>query len=84
MTQTTVAPPPAGRRAGGSRLRGVDWTTFAETGAPGGSPAWPPFSAASDRRIQFATTVSTLDNFRADQCAFWRTVYDEMSLLPSP
>jgi len=29
VTQTTVAPPPAGAPTGGSRLRGVDWRSYA-------------------------------------------------------
>ena len=29
MSQTTLAPPPAGAPSGGSRLRGIDWRSYA-------------------------------------------------------
>lgn len=62
----------------GELMRG-DWTRFAATGDPngGGTLAWPPFTAASDRRLELATTPQVLEDFRGDECALWRTVYDQ-------
>lgn len=49
------------------------WGRFARTGDPNGDGApatWPSF--ASDRRLQLAPDWTTLENFRSEECAFWR------------
>jgi para-nitrobenzyl esterase len=67
----------------GELMRGA-WTRFAATGDPngGGSPVWPTFSAASDRRLELAPTPQVVEDYRADECAFWRTVYDQQFAAP--
>ena len=60
----------------GEAIRGY-WTRFAATGDPngGGAPTWPAFGA-SDVRVNLDVDVTQLNDFRADACAFWRTLYD--------
>jgi para-nitrobenzyl esterase len=54
------------------------WATFAGTGDPNhdGAPAtWPAFGSeedGGDRRLQLAGDFAVVEDFRADQCAFWR------------
>jgi para-nitrobenzyl esterase len=58
------------------------WANFAKTGDPNfdGSPrAWPRFDPAAkggDKRLQLDANFDVLDDFRSDDCAFWRTLYD--------
>jgi para-nitrobenzyl esterase len=53
------------------------WTNFARTGDPNGGsdPTWPAFDASSNVRINLALQPSTVTNFRAEECAFWRAGY---------
>lgn len=54
------------------------WARFANTGDPngeGGPAQWPEFKAEQDKRLQLDTGWSVLDDFRAKECAFWRTFY---------
>jgi para-nitrobenzyl esterase len=51
------------------------WAEFARTGDPNGDAApatWPAFSTDSDRRLQLDTSWAVLDDFRTEECAFWR------------
>jgi para-nitrobenzyl esterase len=61
----------------GETIRGY-WTRLAKTGDPNGGAAlaWPAFSAAADMRINLATDISVVSNFRSTECTFWRTLYD--------
>jgi para-nitrobenzyl esterase len=61
----------------GAAMRGY-WTRLARTGDPNGDGAvgWPAFSASSDMRMNLAPSLAVVAGFRADECAFWRTVYD--------
>jgi para-nitrobenzyl esterase len=54
------------------------WTNFARTGNPnaGADLAWPAFTKSQNTRINFALQPSIVTNFRAAECAFWRTAYD--------
>jgi len=54
------------------------WGRFATTGDPNGGNdlAWPMFSADDDMRLNFDLTLSTVQDFRSDLCAFWESVYD--------
>jgi para-nitrobenzyl esterase len=55
------------------------WTSFAKTADPNGSKqlAWPKFSTSSNQRINFNSMGPTIvQNFRADDCAFWQKIYD--------
>jgi para-nitrobenzyl esterase len=62
----------------GEPMRGY-WTRLARTGNPNGEEAlaWPAFAPDADMRINFATELSLRTDFRADQCAMWRSLYDE-------
>jgi para-nitrobenzyl esterase len=55
------------------------WGQFASSGDPnlGGGTAWPAFSSTSDVRLNFDVSLSTVDDFRSDVCAFWESVYDQ-------
>lgn len=56
------------------------WTNFARTGDPNGGSdaAWPTYSAATDRRMNFARSASTvLDNFRKAECDLWIAGYEQ-------
>jgi carboxylesterase type B len=51
------------------------WARFAETGDPNweGAPAtWPQFDADNDERLQLDPEWEVLEDFRAEECAFWR------------
>ena len=54
------------------------WGRFAASGDPNGAddPSWPPFSSTSDVRLNLDVPISTVDDFRADLCAFWESTYD--------
>jgi para-nitrobenzyl esterase len=61
----------------GESLRGY-FTRYAATGDPNGAGAlaWPAFSAAHDVRMSFDAELAVATDYRADACAFWRTLYD--------
>ena len=65
-----------------SNAMGDYWTRFARTGDPNGAGApavWPAFEPSaddSDQRLQIDTGFSAVTDFRKEECAFWRTVYD--------
>ncbi|MGB8221365.1 MAG: carboxylesterase family protein, partial [Polyangiales bacterium] len=54
------------------------WGRFAATGDPNGGNdlAWPTFSAETDVRLNFDVTLSTVQDFRSEVCAFWESIYD--------
>jgi carboxylesterase type B len=58
------------------------WAQFAKSGDPNGAGAkakWPAFTPAAnddDERIQFDPALETVKNFRKEECAFWRDLYD--------
>ena len=53
------------------------WTNFAKTGDPnaGADLKWPAFTESMNLRVNFAVQPSVVTNFRATECAFWRTGY---------
>jgi para-nitrobenzyl esterase len=55
------------------------WTRLAADGDPNGgkAPIWPAFAAEADARINFSTEVTVVQNFRIDECAVWRAVYQD-------
>jgi para-nitrobenzyl esterase len=55
------------------------WGRFAANGDPNGGsdPTWPMFSSTNDIRLNFDVSLSTIDDFRSDVCAFWESVYDQ-------
>jgi para-nitrobenzyl esterase len=56
------------------------WANFAKEGDPNGAGApavWPEYSANADKRLQLDPKWMVLDNFRTEECAFWRQFYDE-------
>jgi len=63
------------------------WTNFARTGDPnaGTDPDWPQFTETANIRINVALQASsTVRDFRADECAFWRAGYDAQFTAPAP
>jgi len=54
------------------------WTTFARTGTPGTTPAWPTWIPATDPTLQLDATLSTIDGVRTADCDFWRPLYDSL------
>jgi para-nitrobenzyl esterase len=53
------------------------WARFATSGDPNGAGApaeWPAFSADEDLRLQLDADWGVLEDFRAEECAFWREV----------
>ncbi len=54
------------------------WTSLAAGGDPNGGEAlaWPAFSIEADARVNFSTEIAIVPDFRADQCAVWRSLYD--------
>jgi len=58
----------------GAAMNGY-WARFAKSGDPNGpgAPAsWPLFETTSDKRLQLDPSWQILDNFRSEECAFWR------------
>jgi para-nitrobenzyl esterase len=53
------------------------WTSLAATGDPNGKgkPTWPVFGKV-DARMNINPDLEAVTDFRADECEFWRTVYD--------
>jgi carboxylesterase type B len=52
------------------------WAQFAKTGDPNGPDApaqWPEFKPEADKRLQLDPMWQVLENFRSEECAFWRT-----------
>jgi para-nitrobenzyl esterase len=57
------------------------WVAFAKSGDPNASKqlAWPRFTSSDNERVNFALAMpSVVKDFRADECAFWRTRYDSL------
>ena len=54
------------------------WTNLAKTGDPNATSllSWPKFSESMDTRVNFSVMPSTVQNFRSDECKFWRQQYD--------
>jgi para-nitrobenzyl esterase len=54
------------------------WARFARSGDPNDAAtlAWPKFRSDSDRRINLAPEPTIVDDFRAAECALWRTLYE--------
>jgi para-nitrobenzyl esterase len=58
------------------------WSTFADKGDPNyaGAPAtWPAFAPDAnddDERLQLDPDMKVVKNFRKEECAFWRKMYD--------
>lgn len=54
------------------------WGRFAATGDPNGADdlTWPMFSVDDDVRLNFDVSSSTLQDFRAEVCELWESVYD--------
>ncbi len=51
---------------------------LARTGDPNGDASlpWPGFAGDSDMRINFDTELTVVADFRAEECAFWRSAYE--------
>jgi para-nitrobenzyl esterase len=58
------------------------WASFARSGDPnhaGAAAMWPAFAPTADdrdMRLELASTIAPLADFRREECAFWRTVYE--------
>jgi len=54
------------------------WTNFAKTGDPNGADllTWPQLSESENVRVNFALDSTVVTDFRAEECAFWRTIYN--------
>ena len=74
---------PTGDDAAVSKAMNTYWATFAKSGDPNypGAPAtWPQFQpdeSGGDVRLQLDSGFETLADFRKDDCAFWRGIYDK-------
>lgn len=51
------------------------WTTFARTGTPQSTPAWPAWTPA-DATLVIDAPATTTDGIRTADCDFWRPLYD--------
>jgi carboxylesterase type B len=54
------------------------WTHFAQTGDPNAPDlaTWPPLSASTNVRLNFALESTLLHDFRTAECDFWRRRFD--------
>jgi para-nitrobenzyl esterase len=68
----------AAQKAASERMQRY-WTNFAKTGNPnaGADPMWPKFSESANSRLNLGLDASVVKDFRAKECAFWRTQYDK-------
>ena len=58
-----------------ARAMNTYWARFAAAEDPNGSDApaqWPEFSQDDDKRLQLDPNWEVLDDFRTEECAFWR------------
>lgn len=53
------------------------WTTFARTGVPETTPAWPAWTP-TDPTLVIDAALSTTDGIRTADCDFWRPIYDAL------
>ncbi|HUQ06195.1 MAG TPA: carboxylesterase/lipase family protein [Kofleriaceae bacterium] len=53
------------------------WSSFARTGAPGGTPAWPAYDP-SDTALVLDAPATTEAAIRDTDCDFWRPYYDAL------
>lgn len=53
------------------------WTSFARTGVPTTTPAWPVWTP-TDPTLAIASTLTTVDGVRTNDCDFWRPIYDSL------
>jgi para-nitrobenzyl esterase len=53
------------------------WTTFARTGVPATTPAWPVWTP-TDPTLQLDASLSVADGIRTADCDFWRPLYDAL------
>jgi para-nitrobenzyl esterase len=64
------------------------WARFATTGNPNGPNAktqWPSFApdaSDSDQRLQLDAAFQVIKDFRKDECALWRSIYDASAAAP--
>ncbi len=64
------------------------WMHFARTGDPNHPDAaatWPAFAPTTnddDQRLQLAPGWGVLNDFRKEECAFWRAQYDRAFASP--
>lgn len=65
-------------RAVSDRIQGY-WTNLAKAGDPnaGDLLKWPEFTESSNVRMNFGLESKVVNDFRADDCAFWRADYDK-------
>jgi para-nitrobenzyl esterase len=61
------------------------WTHFARTGDPNGGsdPQWPAFTETANTRINFGVSPAIITDFRANECAFWQSIYDAQFSPPA-
>ena len=48
-----------------------DWTSFAKTGVPAGTPTWPSYVVATDPTRTFGAMPGEMDGIRTADCDFW-------------
>ena len=53
------------------------WATFARTGVPATTPAWPTWTG-TDSTLVIDAGLSTTDGIRTADCNFWRPIYDAL------
>jgi para-nitrobenzyl esterase len=72
---TPYLPEPDPESAAVAAAMNAYWARFAETGDPNGPDApatWPEFRDDDDRRLQLDPSWEELEDFRVEECAFWR------------
>jgi para-nitrobenzyl esterase len=50
------------------------WTSFAKTGTPSGTVAWPKYDAAGDAHLAFGATIAAGSALKKANCDFWDTL----------
>jgi para-nitrobenzyl esterase len=61
----------------GTAMRGL-WSRFAAAGDPGGTPAWPAWTPATDLRLRLAAAIAVEPANPDARCDFWSSVYDTL------
>ena len=66
-------PFPSSADEGLAQDMGLNWGSFAATGAPA-DKEWPRYAEASDENVRFADKTDAEQHYRAEYCDFWEEV----------
>ncbi|HEY0190892.1 MAG TPA: carboxylesterase family protein, partial [Kofleriaceae bacterium] len=69
--------PTAGDLAVSAAIQGA-WASFARTGTPATTPAWPSWTPTTDPTMQIDAALSVVNGIRTSDCDFWQPIYNTL------